>query len=125
MKPLPMNCTPNSGLQLGEVNAARLYMKTSRHLYELWGADAKVKLLEKTYPQLLGTKSDLPEPLVLNQATTSSSGVSTTGSGALDLISVMKASQAISGEIILPELLKKMMKIVIENGGGARKGFSF
>ena len=33
----------------------------------------------------------------------------------------MKASQAISSEIILPELLKKLMRLLIENGG-AQKG---
>ncbi|HEX2995073.1 MAG TPA: ATP-binding protein, partial [Anaerolineales bacterium] len=38
----------------------------------------------------------------------------------LDLKSVMKASQAISGMIILDELLKKLMEIVIENAGAQR-----
>ncbi|HYO65180.1 MAG TPA: ATP-binding protein, partial [Archangium sp.] len=41
---------------------------------------------------------------------------------ALDALSVLKASQALSGEVHLDELLKKMMHIVLENAG-ARRGF--
>ena len=40
----------------------------------------------------------------------------------LDLATVMKASQAISGEIVLSKLLERLMKIAIENAG-AQKGF--
>lgn len=40
----------------------------------------------------------------------------------LDLNSVVKASQTLSGEIVLGNLLEKMMHIVIENAG-AEKGF--
>jgi GAF domain-containing protein len=39
----------------------------------------------------------------------------------LDLESIRKASQALSGEIVLSRLIKKMMHIVIENAG-AEKG---
>jgi len=109
-------------LGLEEYTASRAYMRTARHLYEQWGADAKVEHLEQTYPQLLGKKSALPESSSDVSTSATTSGISTTGRGTLDLISVMKASQAISGEIVLSELLKKMMTIVIENGG-AEKGF--
>ena len=40
----------------------------------------------------------------------------------MDLNSIMKAVQTLSGEIILSRLLEKMMCIVIENAG-AEKGF--
>ena len=40
----------------------------------------------------------------------------------LDFVSIMKASQIISGEIILEKLLTSLMKILIENAG-AEKGF--
>ena len=42
--------------------------------------------------------------------------------GNLDLETVLKASAALSGEIILPKLLKKMMQIILENAG-AQTGF--
>ena len=38
----------------------------------------------------------------------------------LDIASLMKASQTISSEIVLTNLLKTMMKIVIENAGAER-----
>jgi diguanylate cyclase (GGDEF)-like protein len=38
----------------------------------------------------------------------------------LDLISVIKAAQAISGEIVLAQLLEKLMAIMIENAGATR-----
>lgn len=41
---------------------------------------------------------------------------------ALDIITVTKASQVLASEIKLDQLLAKLMKIVIENGG-AQKGF--
>jgi hypothetical protein len=43
-------------------------------------------------------------------------------SGWLDLNSIMKAAQTLSGEMVLAQLLKKMMHIVIENAG-AETGF--
>ncbi|WP_293090330.1 AAA-like domain-containing protein [Okeania sp. SIO3B5] len=96
----------------------QLYLRNAHHCYIRWGAKAKVKQLEKEYPQyLLG---------VTNQ--TKSKGISTTISASgndgeiLDLTTVMKASQAISGEIKLENLLNNLMKITIENAG-AQTGF--
>jgi serine phosphatase RsbU (regulator of sigma subunit) len=57
--------------------------------------------------------------------TVSSSSTTTktvTGGSFLDLNTVVKASQTISGEIQLGKLLEKMMKILFENAG-AEKGF--
>jgi len=100
---------------------AKTYFQEAFYLYTKWGAEAKVKHLEKTYPQLLSKKTEKPRSITTLSKTESTAGLSTAGHGALDLISVMKASHAISGEIILPELLRKMVIIVIENGG-AEKG---
>lgn len=50
-----------------------------------------------------------------------STGVVATTSDTLDLTTVMKASQIISGEMEIASLLSKMIKIVIENAG-AEKG---
>ncbi|PSB43844.1 protein kinase domain-containing protein [Chamaesiphon polymorphus] len=48
------------------------------------------------------------------------STTSTTGSAALDLAALMKASQALAGEIVLDKLLAKLMTISIENSGAQR-----
>jgi predicted ATPase/GAF domain-containing protein/tRNA A-37 threonylcarbamoyl transferase component Bud32 len=96
---------------------ARYYLHEAHYAYRRWGAKAKVKDLEKRYPQFLALKSSGTENTFSTTLTTAS------GSGeALDLTSVLKASQTIFGEIVLEKLLSKLMRIVIENAG-AQKGF--
>jgi class 3 adenylate cyclase len=104
-------------LSLGKAKIAQVYMLDARYCYRKWGAVAKVKDLEVRYPQLLSRKSDSK---VTTRLSVSESG--SESSEVLDLASVMKASQVISGEMMLDKLLAKMMKILIENAG-AQKGF--
>jgi predicted ATPase/class 3 adenylate cyclase/tRNA A-37 threonylcarbamoyl transferase component Bud32 len=96
---------------------AKAYMQEARYHYQLWGATTKVKHLEKQYSKLLGgTQTQIKD-------TKTSAGATATGSGSnLDLATVMKASQAISGEIVLDKLLSSLMKILIENAG-AQTGY--
>ncbi|HEY9854039.1 MAG TPA: AAA family ATPase [Leptolyngbyaceae cyanobacterium] len=104
-------------LSKGKELIAKAYMQEARYHYQLWGAAAKVKHLDQQYSQLLSTTQTK-----IKDAKTSA-GVTTTGSGSnLDLASVMKASQAISGEIVLDKLLSSLMKILIENAG-AQTGY--
>lgn len=95
---------------------AGAYMQDARYCFLQWGATAKVSHLDEEYRKLL------PVELVSKQTTTKNLsvpvGTTTMSSDAeFDLASVMKVSQAISGEIVLGNLLKQMMKIVIENAG--------
>jgi len=102
-------------LEWGKEKFAQLYMIDAYYCYVQWGATAKVKNLETRYPQLLKAI----QPGRKNTQTTVS--MTTTGSGNhLDITAVMKASQAISGEILLDKLLSSLMKILIENAGAQR-----
>jgi PAS domain S-box-containing protein len=92
-------------------------MSDAYSCYLRWGANAKVADLEERYPQLL--TPDLKQSLNTSMGETNTSS-STTESSLLDLESVMKAAQTISGEIILPQLLENLMKILIENAGAER-----
>jgi predicted ATPase/GAF domain-containing protein len=95
----------------------KLYLRNAHHCYLRWGAKAKVKQLEEEYPQhLLGISNP-------NKSNKLSTTISTTGTDGeiLDLATILKASQAISGEVNLENLLQKLIKIVIENAG-AQKG---
>lgn len=103
-------------LALGHEEFAQLYMKKAHYGYVQWGATTKVQDLEAEYPQLLSITTSSPARLSSTKITSSSSGE------ALDLATVMKASQAISGEIVLNQLLTNLMNVVIENAG-AQKGF--
>jgi predicted ATPase/signal transduction histidine kinase/CheY-like chemotaxis protein/tRNA A-37 threonylcarbamoyl transferase component Bud32 len=102
----------------GREKIAQTYIKEGHYCYERWGATAKVKDLETRYPQFFPQPSGMAHtPIHTASKTTSSSSDS-----ALDLATVMKASQAISGEIFLDKLLGSLMKILIENAG-AQTGF--
>ncbi|MBD1832379.1 AAA family ATPase [Cyanobacteria bacterium FACHB-472] len=102
----------------GKEKIARTYMTDAYYTYSRWGALAKVKHLEEKYPQLIA-RSPVPETSLGFDFTATIASLTTTGSQAeiLDMASVMKASQAISGEIVLENLLEKLMKILIENAG--------
>lgn len=102
-------------LAKGQTRVAHQYLRDAYYAYQRWGAAAKVRDLEQRYPHLLLR----PTAPSLRTSTTTTTGQS---AALLDLTSVLKASQAISGEIQLDKLLDKLMKIVIENAG-AQQGF--
>ncbi|MCI0528880.1 MAG: AAA family ATPase, partial [Nitrospira sp.] len=100
---------------------AKLYMTEAHYRYQLWGAKRKVEDLEEKYPQLLvNTPTFKPASSFL--ATATQTHLDRRPSRTLDLAAVVKASQAISGEILLDKLLAALMKIVIEHAG-AQTGF--
>ena len=103
----------------GERELADLFLVKARYLYETWGARAKVRQMERKHRWLASAAATARTP------TSSERPLSTTEEQALgsslDLLSVLKASQAISGEVLLPELLKKLMHVMVENAG-ARRG---
>ncbi|MBD2481216.1 ATP-binding sensor histidine kinase [Planktothrix sp. FACHB-1365] len=104
----------------GKVKYANLHLREAYYSYQRWGAIRKVEQLETEYPQLkqLGSlKSSLFEAQSITLNTSHGSRLAL-----LDLSTVIKASQAISREIVLERLLGNLMKIVIENAG-AQKGF--
>jgi hypothetical protein len=88
---------------------ARLYLQDARHGYLRWGADGKVRQLEQLHPHL----RDAPVP---------ASPITTVGAPIerLDVGTVLKAAQAVSGEIVLGELIKKLLRIAIEHAGAER-----
>jgi signal transduction histidine kinase len=104
-------------LARGMEKIAQTYMKEAHYTYTLWGATAKVKDLESRYPQFFAKRL-----LNLTRTTQTIADTSTKTSIALDLLSIVKASQALSGELVLDTLLGKLMKLVIEYAG-AEKGY--
>ncbi|WGV23557.1 trifunctional serine/threonine-protein kinase/ATP-binding protein/sensor histidine kinase [Halotia branconii] len=106
-------------LAKNQKHLARHYLQDAHYAYQRWGAVAKVKDLEARYPRFLTKTSTESFAIGLNPLTSNSDQ---TTSGVLDFASILKASQTISGEIVLDKLLAKLMKIVIENAG-AQKGF--
>ncbi|MEH1866692.1 MAG: AAA family ATPase [Nostoc sp.] len=114
-------------LDWGKEQIAQSYMTQAYYGYARWGAKAKVVDLEKRYPQLLAPiLQQSPSPLSTNEtifalesviSTSSANSSSSSISVALDLASILKASQTLSGEIELEKLLSVLLHIVIENAG--------
>ena len=88
---------------------AHAYLRNARYSYLRWGADAKVRQLDESYPHL---RAEL------------SPRFSTTQTGTplehLDLATVVKVSQAVSGEIVLERLIDTLMRTALEHAGAQR-----
>jgi PAS domain S-box-containing protein len=88
------------------------YLRNARHCYIRWGAHGKVEQLDRTHPHLrekltvLGPASMIGAPVEH-----------------LDLATVVRVSQAVSGEIVLEKLIQTLMKIVVEHAGAERALF--
>ena len=104
-------------LASGDREKAAEYYKSARNGFLRWGATAKVKMIDKAcdqqLPDLLGSARPAPKKLVESSVKTSTYSTFEQ----LDLASVMKASQAISSEIVLERLLTQLMNIVMESAG--------
>lgn len=108
-------------LILGREKIAKVYMTDAYNGYVAWGAQAKIKDLDSRYSHLIVRRTNKSSSLNsggVRSLTSTSGGISKL----LDLATVLKASQAIAGEIFLDKLLEKLMKIVLENAG-AQQGF--
>ncbi|MEM9541252.1 MAG: ATP-binding protein, partial [Cyanobacteria bacterium P01_E01_bin.42] len=113
---------------LGRKNIAKVYMTDAYYGYIRWGAKAKVKDLDQRHPDLISRsvqESTLGSQITATTTSTSITSTlgttthSTTGvaSQILDLNTVFKASLALSGELVVENLLEKLLQISIENAG--------
>jgi len=93
------------------------YLTKSYHTYQRWGALAKVKDLEQRYPEIFVA---VPIPEVANSELVSATTTTENNSALLDIVTVTKASQAISGELILENLLSKLIQIIMESAGAQK-----
>jgi predicted ATPase/class 3 adenylate cyclase len=107
-------------LGAGRRKAAEGYLRAAWHLYDQWGARRKVEQLEGEFPQLLSPSTARARGVAGPSDASTAIGVE---SSSLDLASVMKASQAISGEIVLERLWTTTMRVMLENAGGQRGCF--
>jgi predicted ATPase/signal transduction histidine kinase len=88
---------------------AQAYLRNARYCYLRWGADGKVRQLDESYPHLP------EEALPSRPRTTIGASVEQ-----LDLTTVMKVSQAVSGEIVLEKLIDTLMRTALEHAGAER-----
>ncbi|MDY6969767.1 MAG: PAS domain S-box protein, partial [Spirochaetota bacterium] len=95
--------------------AAKAYMSEALKCYSKWGATAIVADRRLKYQSLLPEETDGTKPV-----TTLQSYQPISPSTIIDHVSVVSSLQAISSEIFMENLLKTLMKIVMENSGAQR-----
>jgi PAS domain S-box-containing protein len=88
---------------------ADAYLRNARACYASWGADGKVRQLDRLYPGL-------------RQEQTLSGPTSTITASVeeLDLATVIRVSHAVSSEIVLDKLLETVMRTAMEHAGADR-----
>jgi diguanylate cyclase (GGDEF)-like protein/PAS domain S-box-containing protein len=108
---LAMACELASGFyrERGLALVADTYLRESHAAYLRWGAEGKARQLSEAHPQLFAQAAPASAALERERAR-------------LDLLSIAKASQAISSQLVLGELVDTLMRIVLENAG-AQTGY--
>jgi predicted ATPase/signal transduction histidine kinase/CheY-like chemotaxis protein len=88
---------------------AHAYLRNARNCYLRWGALGKVRQLEQRHPRLREESARAAPTAMIGAAVER-----------LDLDTVVKASQAVSGEIELGKLIETLMRIAVEHAGAER-----
>ena len=109
-------------LQTSEVSKtsevlADYYLKQAHRAYQEWGATAKVRQLEQQHPFLIAAPTPPRERGISTTITTTDATAQQ-----LDFASILKASQALSGEIESARLHQRLMQTILENAG-AEQGY--
>src|SRR5580698_3264244 len=88
--------------------AGYAYLSSARNCYHHWGAHGKVKQLDERYPRLREKRTPMFPSSIAPVA------------GQLEVETIVKASQALSSEMVVPKLIEKLMRIAVENAGAER-----
>jgi PAS domain S-box-containing protein len=93
----------------GSETSANAHLGNARQCYLRWGADGKVRQLDRLYPHL---RHESASP-----GYTDTIGLPVEQ---LDLATVIRVSQAVSGEIVLEKLIEGLMRTAVESAGAQR-----
>ena len=95
-------------LSYGLETAGYSHLRSARNCYDRWGAHGKVKQLDRRYPRLNAERDSISSATVGPPL------------GQLDIETVVKASQALSSEVVLAKLIERLMRIAVEHAGAER-----
>jgi predicted signal transduction protein with EAL and GGDEF domain len=101
-------------INAGKIDFGSLYVERAVQVSASWGAHSRIAALRQRFGQ-----RGRPETGTTGTAGSTSLGTEQRGD-ALDLATLLKASQVLSGEIVLDRLLAKLLEIILENAGGDR-----
>jgi predicted ATPase/GAF domain-containing protein len=110
-------------LAQGRGEIAALYLRKAKALYEAWGARAKVQALFEEHHALLAgsgeaeqVELEAPRPAP-PRGTVIPARPEPERPDAFDLMTVLRASHAIAGEVVLGRVLERVARIVVESAG--------
>ncbi|WP_159785547.1 trifunctional serine/threonine-protein kinase/ATP-binding protein/sensor histidine kinase [Sodalinema gerasimenkoae] len=111
----------------GRGTIAHVYLQGAERHYQIWGALAKVRRFLSPQPLTPSLDQTWSDPLnaTLGSApleTMLETSVQLSTGDMLDRVTAIKATHALSSEIVLESLLRKLIEIVLENAG-AQTGF--
>ena len=97
---------------------ALFHFSSARTSYVRWGSSAKVNALDAEFPGL--NEGMLKDTNLSNSIAAGINSQNVSRLDTMDLSTVIKASQVLAGEIILSDLLEKLMQVALENAGAHR-----
>ncbi|MEO6285679.1 MAG: AAA family ATPase [Dyadobacter sp.] len=103
-------------LEKGQERLGHVYIQSALEAYKKWGGVIKVKQLKAKHGELATAPAEFSE----NGRVTGVPGQNIAST--LDIATLMKASTAISSEVVFARLMEKLMQFAIENAG-AQDGF--
>jgi predicted ATPase/signal transduction histidine kinase len=90
----------------GWLTAANAYAREAWEAYRRWGAEGKLRPIEAQWPRAAGAREANP--------------AGATASSQLDALSVVKAQQAVSREIVLDKQVSTLMGVALQSAGAQR-----
>jgi PAS domain S-box-containing protein len=93
----------------GFETTAYAYLCNARNCYDRWGAIGKVKQLDARYPHVHDSRNPASLAATIGMR-----------AAQLDVETVVKASQALSSEIVLSKLIERLMRTAVEHAGAER-----
>ena len=101
-------CAAQFYFERGFTKTANMYLRDARDCYMRWGADAKVRQLEERYPAIRAGR------------TSAGTGTILASVELLDVATVIRVSEVVSGEIEQEKLVDRLMRAAIEDAGAER-----
>jgi PAS domain S-box-containing protein len=92
----------------GLLDIAEMYLLRARSTYAKWGANGVLERLSAIHPEFAAATAD------------DKAGMAPPSDQQLDVSAIFKASQALAGEMRLPQLVEKLMRIAVEHAGAGR-----
>ncbi|HUN77126.1 MAG TPA: AAA family ATPase [Steroidobacteraceae bacterium] len=95
-------------LTRGLKTAGQAHLRDARSCYDRWGAHEKVRQLDERHPHLRLDRNH------------SAAAVIDPSVGGFDVETVVRASQALSREMVLPKLIERLMRLALEHAAAER-----